>query len=410
MAAALRVLHIATSRTWRGGEGQVRLLLRGLDELGGFTQGLLTPADSPLFARTADEFPGVERFPLRGRSPMGPTMRSALRRAIQKFRPDVLHAHTGHALTLCWWHAPRTYPVVETRRVDFSPKRPLWAMSGRKYLDRHIWHVAISNAVADVLRDAQVAGDRLRVIVSGLDADRFASVESAAARAAARDRIRRELGLEADAVLIGTTAALAGHKGLIHLVQAAALLRDNAAIDHPRIAIVVAGEGSERERLKRAITMEQLDAEHAPYEAMDKADLENKRGRVWMRLLGHRDDIPTLLAALDVFVFPSIMEGLGTAVLDALWMEKCVVASRVGGIPEMIRHGDNGLLVEPGRDQELRIALHDVATNPELRASLASRARGSLEGTPFTWKNMAAGYAALYAEITQSSSGTPSGS
>jgi len=114
-----------------------------------------------------------------------------------------------------------------------------------------------------------------------------------------------------------------------------------------------------------------------------------------VRLLGDRSDVADLLRAADVFVLPSLGDGLPVALLEAMLAGKAAVASRVGGVSEVIRHGDTGLLVPPERPEELSAALERLVADPALQMRLGATARREAAGR-FTVDAMVDAYVKLY--------------
>jgi glycosyltransferase involved in cell wall biosynthesis len=164
-----------------------------------------------------------------------------------------------------------------------------------------------------------------------------------------RDRVRAELGLSDENVLVLAVGNLVPRKGHIHLLRALAGLGDNSW------HVAIAGRGDEEQRL-RAFAAEAGVADR-------------------VHLLGHRGDIPDLLATADVYAMPSLWEGLPMALLEAMFAGKAIVASRASGIPEAIAEGKEGLLTDPGNEAQLKEVLSRLITDPALRRSLGAAAR-----------------------------------
>lgn len=366
----MRILHVNTERTWRGGEQQVLYLVRGLAERG-VGQALVCQPGSPLAASAREAGADVRELAMRGEIDVPAARRIA--RLAREGGFDVLHLHTSHAhalgvlaARLCGTARPRT---LVARRVDFSiHKRGRLGLNRLKYtwgVDRI---VCVSHAIRRVLVEDGLPPERLGVVHSGIDLQRIDGV------ADRRAEHRAALGLGADARLVGHVGHLAGHKGQRDLVEAMPAVLARVADAH---ALVV-GEGEER------------------------ADLEARIARLGLgarvRLAGFRDDVPSLLRAFDVFAFPSRLEGLGTSVLDALASRLPIVATRAGGIPEMIDDGVHGLLVPPGDPGALASALVRVLSDPELAQRLAAAGRARVE-REFTWRHTVAGTIAEYAAL-----------
>jgi glycosyltransferase involved in cell wall biosynthesis len=187
------------------------------------------------------------------------------------------------------------------------------------------------------------------------------------------EAVRTELGLRPGELLLVAVGNLVPRKGHRVLLEA---LQPLAGPDVPPWRLAIAGRGRQKEPLQ------QLAGE------LGIADR--------VHLLGHRDDIPDLLAAADVFVMPSLWEGLPLAILEAMFAGKPVIASAISGIPEAIESGVQGLLVPGGDAPALTGALRQVLTDPARRAALGAAGRRRAEAE-FTIEHMTDAYERLYA-------------
>lgn len=210
--------------------------------------------------------------------------------------------------------------------------------------------IAVSDAVARFAKSYQGFQDsQIEVWHNSVDLSRHtpASPEE-------REATRASLGIPSDAPVVITVARLESVKGVDLLVEAwPTVLR---AV--PSARLLLAGDGPQREALKARLSEEG---------AIDS-----------VQFLGHRHDVPDLLHAADVLALPSRSEGLPLAALEGLASSLPVVAHAVGGVPELIKDGENGRLVPPEPDA-LAAALIEVLTNSTLRSDLARRARPSVE-------------------------------
>lgn len=357
-------LHIDTERTWRGGEQQVLYLTTGLARRGHRVCVVCQPA-SPLAERAGDA--GLDVIELRMRGETDFVAALALRKLIRRRGIDVVHMHTSHAHVLgsAAAYLARRGRTVVTRRVDFGIGRNLFSRFKYRYgIDRYI---AISEAIRQVLIAGGVDAGKIGVVHSGIDLARFNDVEAGG--------LRNEFGLAPGAPAIGNVAALVGHKGQCHLVDAMPRVLD--AVPDARLFIV--GEGDLRGPLESQIR--QLGLEHA------------------VTLTGFRTDVPQWLALFEVFVMPSVLEGLCTSVLDALASRKPVVASEAGGLPEIVHHERTGLLVPPGQPDRLADAIVRLLRDPELGRRLAETGRRYVEGD-FSADSMVEGNLRVYDEVT----------
>lgn len=337
----LRLLQVNPTPDWRGGESQTLLLCEGLAARG---HEVLLAADprGPLLARARTA--GLPTAGLRVRGDADPLGILRLARIAARFRPDLVHLHTSRAHGAGWFASflqPRT-PLVVSRRVDFAPgARPLGSL---KYRTRVDLFVAVSGRVAQVLVEAGVPAHRVRTVYSGVPA-------RAVPRADRLGALRAELGLPAGAPLVGTVGALAAHKDPLTLVRAFARLRDR----EPEARLLVVGDGPLRPEVGREV---------ARLAAGDR-----------VVLAGLRPDPVECLALLDVFVASSYLEGLNTSVLDAMSLGRPIVATRAGGIPEIVRDGETGLLVAPRDPTALAAAVARLLEDRALASRLGAAAR-----------------------------------
>jgi glycosyltransferase involved in cell wall biosynthesis len=332
----LRIVHIDTERTWRGGEAQVVYLARGL-KARDHEQWIACPPGSPLLDRAAAE--GIGVLPVAMRTELDPFAVWKLARFCKTQRIQVIHMHTSHAVTLggLAGKIARVKVKIVSRRVDFSIKNS--PFSKWKYLWGADRILAISNGVRDVLMNDGIAQDRIEVVPSGIDLSRFDSSLSP-------EPVRRELGLDAKAFVVGTVAHFADHKGHRYLVEA--MPRVMAAAPETRWLLVGDGE------LRKSVEEQTARLGVSPY----------------VVFTGFRTDIPHLLAAMDLFVLPSVLEGLGTSTMDAMAMGKPVVATRTGGIPEVVQSGVTGFLVPPKDPAALADAILRLIRDAPLRRQM----------------------------------------
>jgi len=355
----MRVLHIDTETGWRGGQQQALLLAQGLVAHPQFDGESTTVCrrGSALAARlSAANLPFRE---LDIASPWLPSGVLQLRRLADKLGAEVIHAHASQAHTFAALStiATRRHLVV-TRRVDFMPKS-IW-----KYR-RCARVVAVSQAIAGILRSAGIPDERIAVIHDGIDPARFAQADAV--------RGRKALGLAGGDEFVLCVAAYEDHKDHATLLSA----WERLAPTHPRIHLMLAGEGSLRPALAaRAAALPRV------------------------RLLGFRDDIPDLQAAARAFVLTSHLEGLGTAVMDAMCCGLPVVATRAGGIPELVTDEVDGLLA-PVRDAAaVAEQLGRLLADPALGARLGAAAKATA-AQRFHASTMVDAYVDLYDRIAR---------
>jgi glycosyltransferase involved in cell wall biosynthesis len=331
----LKILHIDPERNWGGGEAQVIGLLSYLAARGHENHLLADPAGQ-LNARSRNL--NIERIPLIVRNHLDLRGVPDLRRRIGHEKYDVVHFHTKRAHVLSLW-LPRGdgYPkYVVTRRMDY-PEKSNW-YTRCLYNRRVDGIIAISQRIVNILTAAGVESNRIRLIPSGIDIDRFADLPSSVAT-------------QAGAIVLGCLGILEERKGHRYLLNAVSLLQSRGVSVKCRIG----GEGPLRAELEK------------------QAGSSGLKGLV--EFLGFVTDVPKFLACVDIFVMPSLYEGLGVAALEAMAAGKAVVASRIGGLAESIIDGETGLLV-PSRDAiALADAIAKLAGAPEQRCEMGNKGK-----------------------------------
>ena len=362
----MRILHVDTERTWRGGENQVRLLVEGLLQRGVECHLALRRSGA-----AAERLKGLAPIVTSGILGSGAPFALRLARYCQNHRITLLDAHTAkaHSLALQIKSLCPEIKLVVHRRVDNPPKSRL--LSRRKYLTPKVdAFVAISGAIADELRRFGVPPQRLRVVKSAVDLSPYGRLD----RAACRHLLLEQWGIAANRTLIGNASALSPQKGYDVLLAAAASLRQTGS----PFQLLIAGAGDCESELRRMATSLNLD-HHVTF-------------------VGFLGDVRPFLAGLDILAVPSRNEGLGTIILEGIGAGLAVAASRVGGIPEIITDGDTGLLSPPGDPVALATNLQRLVADPGLRAALASRARAHVERA-FSLSAMVDGNAQVYQEV-----------
>jgi glycosyltransferase involved in cell wall biosynthesis len=353
---ALKILHIDPERAWGGGEAQVIGLLSHLS-LRGLENHLLCHPGGLLIREARKR--GIRTFPIEVRNDLDPRPIFPLRRLIRTERYDIVHFHTKRAHALSLWLG-RVHPGVKyvvTRRMDY-PVRRSWY---HHYLyNRQVdGIVAISEEIARLLAEGGVRREKIRVIHSGIDPAPFE---------------RARVGRKSGPPVIGTVAVLEERKGHRFLLEAAALLKRQGH----RLNYRFAGAGSERKRLENMAV-----------------ELGLKEEVVFA---GFVSDMPSFLSTIDVFVLPSIHEGLGVAVLEAMAAGKPVVATRVGGLPELVDDRVTGLLVPPKDSSALASAISHVISQSGLKQEMGAQAWKRVQ-RDFTAERMAERNEEFYYEI-----------
>lgn len=334
------VVHVDTERGFSGGEVQVLLLMEGLRGHG-VPQVLVAPPGSDVAERATQRGFEVAAIGLRHSCDVFGVwrLRTLLRGA------SLVHLHTGRAAWLGSLAARACRcPAVVTRRMDRPVSRGV--RTNFIYRDTARAVIAISPAVRQCLVDGGVPSSAIEVIPDALDAQRLEP-------RAGREATRAALGVDAGRLLLLSLAQLMHRKGLD------VLLRAFASLSAPRPLLAIAGDGPEAGALRELAA------------ALGITDA--------VRFLGRRDDAGDLLAACDLFVLPSRAEGLGVAALEALGAARAVIATRVGGLADLIVDGQCGLLVPPDDAAALAAAMRRLVDDPSLRARLAAAGPSRLD-------------------------------
>ncbi|MHB8384242.1 MAG: glycosyltransferase family 4 protein [Candidatus Binataceae bacterium] len=360
--APLRVAGVDPERGFAGGETQVMGLTLELLRLGHRAELICDPAGR-LYEHARRE--GVTCYPLKIRNSVDLPAAIRFRAVLRRGRYDVVHFHTARAHAMAPYARGFARALVVTRRMDYRPNRLFAPLLYGRAVDAV---AAISHGVADSLVLAGVAAERITIIPSGVDCAHFRPADPAE-RAAAR----AGLGIAPGAVVLGTVGMLEARKGHRHLLEALAhIVRGGEAAE---LICLIAGDGSLRADLQRDTEMLGIARQ--------------------VCFLGRVDDVRTVLAATDIFVFPSLREGLGVAILEAAASGLAIVASDTGGIGDVIEDGVTGILVKPGDSAELARAIGRITAAPEARNTMGQAARTRAE-RDFAMTTMAARTVELY--------------
>jgi glycosyltransferase involved in cell wall biosynthesis len=345
----MRIAGIDPERNFGGGEVQVMGLTLELLRAGHEAELWCDP-DGELWRR-ANQAAIVCR-PLKIRNSLDAAAGLRFRSLASRYHYDVLHFHTARAHAMAPYASGRAGALVVTRRMDYVPNRWFAPWLYNRAVDGV---AAISEGVAKGLVQAGVARHRIEIIPSGIDCGSFAPPNQAV-----RQQARAMLGLLPNQIAVGTIGALVARKGHRVLIDAMALARRMTGDEAKKIAAsglrcFIAGAGPLRHELSQHITQNHLVG--------------------CVSLLGLIEDPAMLLGALDVFVMPSINEGMGVAALEAAATGLPIIASACGGLPEVVHHGHSGLLVDPAEPGLLADAIVQLAINPEKRAAMGSESR-----------------------------------
>jgi len=335
----LSLFHIDAGKEWRGGQRQSFYLAKILNRQGlPFT--FVVQPQSPLHKKASEA--GLPVLPIKIRSEFAPGTTIRLARLMKRKKCLLAHFHDAHSVAVGSRAASLAkvpYRVI-SRRVDFPLKKNYF--SQRKYKKNVSAIIAISEGVKRVLVKGGIDPKCIEVIPSGID---FTPYDNAVSS----DYLRRELSFAPDDFLVGIVAHLADHKGHQYLIKATKILKEHS----PKIKVIIVGGGPLRMELDRQV--KESHVEDIVY------------------FLGFRKDVPQILSSLDLFVLSSYLEGLGSSILDAMACRLPVVATKVGGIPEVVVHRETGILVPPRNPQAIARAILKLYNDKILAARLGQK-------------------------------------
>lgn len=326
--------------------------------------------------------PGVEFISLH--KPPGQTLKLAPRYAkeLRRLQPDLVHTRNLAALEMqlpTWW-ASRAARVHGEHGWDVddlggqSRRHRLMRQAFRPFVQHYI---ALSGDLAQYLQDRiKVPADRITRICNGVDTDRFAPV------LAGREPPEGSPFTEPGLFVVGTVGRMQAVKAQTLLVDAFIAALQTAPQLRDRLRLVLAGDGP-----LRADCAARLQAAGA----LDLA---------W--LAGERRDVPAIMRGLDAFVLPSLAEGISNTILEAMASGLPVLATRVGGNPELLDEGQTGLLVDAGSVESLRDGLLRLAGDPAAAAAMGRAGRQRAE-QQFSINGMVNAYAGVYDALLKAS-------
>lgn len=338
----MKVLHVSTARTWRGGEMQLAYLVEELAGEG-VENTLFTPTESSVdrYCRTKN----ISCTTYRKRSSVDFAAARLLSRLCREKGIDILHAHDSHAHTLICLAATffgNRLPAVISRRVDFPVHG---ALSRWKYNHPAVRAIlCVSEEIRRIMLPAVSDPSRLKVVYDGIDTEKFpANVEG---------RLRREFGISSERQIVANVAAIAPHKDYPTFMRTAERLIGEGC---DAAFLIIGGDGGEEEMIRRMIAERNLSEQ--------------------ILLTGFRTDVPDILPEIDLLLFTSKTEGLGTTILDAFAAGVPVVATAAGGIPEIVLGEETGLLVPVADDKTLATHVKRLLGDEGLRQTLTANAR-----------------------------------
>jgi len=337
------ITHINFAKGFRGGERQTLLLIEELAKKG-YTQRFLMRKGNDYLLKKVQEIPYVEVIEIS--KPYIFSLQYAK-------NTKLLHAHETKALQFAFFaHLFYNVPYIVTRRVDNAVKENLF----NKLLYKNAAYcVALSRAIAKTIPSKNI------VIIPSAATNLELNEKNA-------QKIKKRFEKK---FLVGCIAALDNnHKGQSYLIDAVKQLHKKGL----NVALLFVGSGQDEEYLRSLA-----------------------KGCEYIEFAGFVENVPDYIAAFDLFAFPSLNEGLGSVLFDAMRLGIAIVASNVGGIPDIIKDQSNGILVPPKDSKALADAIEMLYYEEEKRKVLAQQAKK--DAVEFTPVKMAQKYEKLYIEL-----------
>lgn len=370
-ASSIKVCHVAMGDLWAGAEVQLLALMKYLIRLPGFEWSVILFNEGKLADELRKLPVSLKVIPEKDHSPL--TIAYRLGKIFRQVRPDIVHTHKykdsilGTIVARCLG-IPHVVRVVHGMPEPFRGLKNL-KMAGYILADRYVTNrlidrvVAVSSDIGKFL--AQIYGvDRVVCIHNGIDLEAVHVTMQ-------RSEKRKEWKIDDKAVLIGTVGRLVPVKGHAILLEALQILRNS----NHNVTLLFVGDGPLRAHLEAEVI---------------RLGLEES-----VVFAGHQEQSYDFINMMDIFALPSLHEGIPMVLLEALALKLPVIASRVGGIPEVVSHDKSGILVSPASPEQLASGISELIQDPERAEQLGNAGRYLME-QKFPASLMANRTAAMY--------------
>jgi glycosyltransferase involved in cell wall biosynthesis len=337
----MKVMHISTAKSWRGGEQQLAYLYEEL-QLQNIEQLIICPAESALSKTCAAK--NYRHENLTKQWSFDFFYAAKLVAIATKFQAIIIHTHDAHAHTLALM--VKTFfglkvKLIVSRRVDFPVANNI--LSSWKYNSPHVSKIICVSEVIKNIMLKSVPENKLAVVHSGIDCEKFKAPSNV---------LRNEFNIAANTLIIANVAALAPHKDYFTFLNTVKILKETHAL-HAKYFIV--GDGELKQPIENKIT---------------ELELQND-----IILTGFRHDITHFFAEIDILLFTSETEGLGTTVLDAFCCGVPVAATNAGGVAELVTHEKTGMISEIKNAKVMAENVMKLINNTPLKQQIITEAK-----------------------------------
>ena len=338
------ILHTEAASGWGGQEIRIfkecQLLLER-----GYRVSIVCQSNSPLHKKClAIASPKFTCYPLRMKSSINIFSYKSLSKLIKNIKPDIIHTHSS----IDSWLAGiigNVYgiPVVRSRHISI----PITSVAPNSWLYSKIPKKIITSGevIAEIVSSVSgVDPENVKSISAGVDFRKFNFKIDGS-------KIKSEIGIHSNQLLIGKIGVIRGWKGYDYFVDCAPLVLEQ----FPEARFVIVGSGPGYESIQSRV--------------------KNKNLEKFIFVLGHREDIPEILGGIDVQVLASYAgEGTPQVIPQAFAMKTPIVATRVGSVPELLGHGERGILVEPKNPEDLAKGILKFLKDREMAQAVAEKA------------------------------------
>jgi len=357
----MKILHLEFGKNLYGGALQVAYLIGELASTENIECHVSTPVGGALLEHLADNGTVKKHpIPISGETDFRVYFR--LNETLRVVKPDLIHIHSRRGADVWGVLLARRHkiPYILTRRVDNRDVRLMLKWRAAKAFRV----VGISQKICDIMISSGLEKDKVSCIMSRVDTEAYQPVRDPS-------YLEKALGIAPDVPTVAMIAHLIERKGHDVLLKAI----PDILTAHPKTQFLIFGKGRKLEALESI--------------------LADKPWREQVNFLGFRKDLDKIIPCLKVVVHPAYTEGLGVSLLQAASCAIPIVGSRAGGIPEIVRHGKNGFLIEPGDDKALAKYVVRLLGDSGLRKKMGLCGRKIAE-EEFTIPGMATAYLELY--------------
>jgi len=359
----MNVLHLCSEESWRGGEQQIAYLIEELRLLG-VSSTVAVKSDSAFEKYCGEK--AIPFFTLGFKNDFDFLSAIKLNVECKKKKFDIIHLHSSRAHGIAFLSSMigNKVPMVLSRRVDFELKKN-WFSKAKYNADAIRKIICVSDKVKEIVSRTIAHPEKCMIVYDGIDLNRFAGK-------GVKGKIREEFGISDDEVIIGNVAALAPHKDYFTFLETAKILSSKI-----KAKFLIAGNGPMKSKIENRIR---------------ELDLGSH-----VIMLGFRSDLESIYADLDVLLFTSQEEGLGSSILDAFACRVPVVSTNAGGIPEIVINEVTGLSAPVKDSTLLALNVQRLISNVSLHDKIVNEAAKRVVN--FSKENMALRTLDVYNEV-----------